>query len=76
MERKMKNFMNMVAEAAAKKEKFDKDLNSLKASLDQSVNSSEELFVNTAPKTGWLKGSFSYPWVLVCSIVPAIKGLF
>ncbi|PWJ69023.1 MULTISPECIES: hypothetical protein [unclassified Fibrobacter] len=72
----MKHFMNMVAEAAANKEKFDSDLNSLKVSLSQSVNSSEEVFVAPSPKTGWLKGSLSYPWVLICSIVPAIKEVF
>lgn len=72
----MNHFMNMVAEASANKEKFDNDLNTLKASLSQSIKDVDKVFVEAAPKTGWLKGSLSYPWVLICSIVPAIKEIF
>ncbi|SHL35388.1 hypothetical protein [Fibrobacter sp. UWEL] len=72
----MNHFMNIVAEATANKEKFDSDLNSLKASLSQSIKGDNDVIVKAAPKTGWLKGSLSYPWVLICSIAPAIKEIF
>lgn len=72
----MNHFMNMVAEATANKEKFDHDLNSLKASLARSVNSHESIAAKNIQRTGWLKGSLSYPWVLICSIAPAIKEIF
>lgn len=68
--------MNIVAEATANKEKFDNDLNNLKANLHQSIKDADKVFVEATPKTGWLKGSLSYPWVLICSIVPAIKEIF
>lgn len=69
-------FMSIVAGAAENKEKFESSMNSLKADLKQSVESAGEVQFTSAPRTGWLKGSLSYPWVLICSIVPAIKELF
>lgn len=70
-------FMNIIDSANLNKEKFDDSMESLKGSLQQSVEASNSLFVSdSAPKTGWLKGSLSYPWVLICTIAPAIKEIF
>ncbi len=69
-------FMSLVASAAANKEQFDNSMEDLKVSLQESVESPISVASPAAPKTGWLKGSLSYPWVLVCSIAPAIKEIF
>ncbi|MCF0224524.1 MAG: hypothetical protein HUK20_09650 [Fibrobacter sp.] len=71
-----KRFMSIVADAAESKEKFDSSIMHLKANLQQSLENIDSMRFTCAPRTGWLRGSFSYPWVLVCSIVPAIKELF
>lgn len=69
-------FKSIVADATANKEKFDNSMDHLKANLRQSVMSSEQGSFSASTKTGWLKGSLSYPWVLACTIVPALKELF
>lgn len=69
-------FENYIESASAKKESFDRNMDSIKESLQSSVKQNGPIFTTQPAKTGWLKGSLSYPWVLVCSIVPAIKELF
>lgn len=70
------HFMSIIAGAAENKEKFDSSMAGLKAELKQSIENASAVQFTSAPRTGWLKGSLSYPWVLICSIVPAIKELF
>lgn len=78
MEKIMSNrFMNIIDSANLNKEKFDSSMESLKGSLQQSVETTSNVFVSkSAPKTGWLRGSLSYPWVLICTIAPSLKELF
>ncbi len=73
----MTKFLNLVETANENKESFNSSMESLKGNLQESVKASGSVFVSApAPKTGWLKGSLSYPWVVVCSIVPSLKDLF
>lgn len=69
-------FENIIATASANKKNFELDLEGIKESLQASVKKGAPVYTAQPAKTGWLKGSLSYPWVLVCSIVPAIKELF
>lgn len=70
-------FMNIIDSANSSKEQFESSMESLKGSLQDSVKASSGTFVEAhAPKTGWLRGSLSYPWVLICTIAPAIKEIF
>lgn len=69
-------FENYIESASASKKSFERDLEGIKESLQASVENRAPVFTAQPAKTGWLKGSLSYPWVLVCSIVPAIKELF
>ncbi|MCQ2091063.1 MAG: hypothetical protein MJY85_00135 [Fibrobacter sp.] len=75
-------FMNIIDSANLNKEKFDDSMESLKDSLECSVKAAEvkpsvEYVSAQAPaSTGWLRGSLSYPWVLICTIAPVIEELF
>lgn len=70
-------FMSIIDSANLNKEKFDDSMESLKDTLENSVKASAPVYVNKAePKTGWLRGSLSYPWVLICTIAPVIEELF
>lgn len=68
-------FEKYIESASASKKMFDRELEGLKDSLQATVKK-PSVFVSQPAKTGWLKGSLSYPWVLICSIVPAIKEIF
>lgn len=70
-------FMNIIDSANCSKEQFESSMESLKDTLETSVKSSSPVYVSKSePKTGWLRGSLSYPWVLICTIAPAIKEIF
>lgn len=74
------NFANIVKEATSQKRLFDSSIEGVKDFLNQSIVSSakdDEIIRSTfaptkAPSTGWLRGSLSYPWVIVCIIIPAV----
>lgn len=69
--------MNIIDSANSSKEEFENSMESLKGCLQDSVEASSVVFASKpAPKTGWLRGSLSYPWVLICTIAPAIKEIF
>lgn len=68
-------FENYIESASTSKQTFNRSVEGIKESLQASVKSAHS-YVAPATTTGWLKGSLSYPWVLVCSLVPAIKELF
>lgn len=69
-------FRDFIDSANANKTTFDSSIEGVRNSLDAMTAVSGNPAVPTAAKTGWLKGSLSYPWVLVCSLVPSIKELF
>lgn len=70
-------FKNMINSASANKQEFETSIDSVRESLNDMVNTQESPIVAPNPaKTGWLKGSLSYPWVFVCSLVPSLKELF
>lgn len=70
------HFRNIIASANANKEQFDGSLEVIKDSLHASIANAAPEAVKAPATTGWLKGSLSYPWVLVCSIVPTLKDIF
>ena len=69
-------FEKYVSSASANKQAFDSSIERVRSSLHSSPNEFEAPIVYSSAKTGWLKGSLSYPWVLVCSLVPSLKDLF
>ncbi len=69
-------FKNFINSASANKQAFDSSIESVRSSLDNMVNTSSAPAVPSPAKTGWLKGSLSYPWVIVCSLVPSLKDMF
>ena len=69
-------FENFMTSASMNKQAFDSSIESVRNSLDAITNTASTPAVPSASTTGWLKGSLSYPWVLVCSLVPSLKDLF
>ena len=69
-------FKNFINSASANKQAFDSSIESVRSSLDNMVNTRSAPVVPSPAKTGWLKGSLSYPWVIVCSLVPSLKDMF
>ena len=73
------NFMNIVAKAAENKSLFDSSVESIKVALDDSVKVPPRSVSLTPPKTrfttGWLRGALSYPWAIVCLVIPAVLDL-
>lgn len=74
-------FLQMIGTAQESKRDFDMSVGYLKDSLHESVATaqSKPRKVEFAPQkvetTGWLKGALSYPWVVVCIVVPAIMEI-
>ncbi len=74
-------FLRMIDDAQECKRDFDMSVGFLKDSLHESVvtaHSKPGKVEFVAPKvetTGWLKGALSYPWVVVCIVVPAIMEI-
>lgn len=74
------NFANIIAAAASNKSSFDNSIESVKNLLDVSVQDSAKSLANIQKvefaekelRTGWLRGSLSYPWVVVCFIIPSV----
>lgn len=72
-------FLHIVESAKDNKQLFESSMMDLKDSLNESVRDAAfpeaKLYSMKAPKTettGWLRGALSYPWVVVCIVVPAI----
>lgn len=76
----MNNFAHIVDAASDKKRSFDSSIESVKDMLDKSVRGFHDVpsnigkmdFSDNGLRTGWLRGSLSYPWVIVCFIIPAV----
>lgn len=73
------NFMNMVAKAVENKSLFDTSVESIKEALDVSVKVTPKVVshmpTQARPTTGWLRGALSYPWAIVCLVIPAVLDL-
>jgi len=70
-------FKNFISSASASKLAFDSSIESVRCALQDTLDSIEPPTAVPSPaKTGWLKGYLSYPWVLICSLVPSLKELF
>lgn len=69
-------FENFINSASANKQAFESSIESVRSELDSMVSSNIARAVPSPAKTGWLKGSLSYPWVIVCSLVPSLKDMF
>ena len=70
------HFENFIYSAAESKRAFDSSIDGVRSSLNSMTSSAGTPAVPSAARTGWLRGSLSYPWVLVCSLVPSLKDLF
>ena len=74
-------FLQMVDSAQESKREFDLSVVYLKDSLHESIATAQSKAqqVSFSPSkvqtTGWLRGSLSYPWVVICSIIPAVMEL-
>ena len=69
-------FKNFVNSACENKAAFDSTIGEVRSSLDSLMSPAANPAVPSASKTGWLRGSLSYPWVIVCSLGPSLKDLF
>ena len=74
-------FLQMVGSAQESKREFDLSVVYLKDSLHESVTTAQSKMqqvtfsANKVQTTGWLRGSLSYPWVIICSIIPAVMEM-
>jgi hypothetical protein len=68
-------FENILNSASANKQAFDSSIAEVRRSLHDSLHEGNATVTATPAKTGWLKGSLSYPWVIVCSLIPSLKDL-
>lgn len=74
------NFTHIINAAASQKRSFDTSIESVKNILDESIQNSIQVqrnvhkveFAQKEFRTGWLRGSLSYPWVIVCFIIPSV----
>ena len=81
----MKNsFKCYIDSAAAQKKQFEESVDNVKDSLTKVImESSSHDFkeLNIASNepvyssTGWLKGALSYPWAIVCLVIPAVLDM-
>ena len=75
------NFMDIVSKASANKDKFDSSVEEIVDALDTSVKVAANRTWATQRQhtpiqtTGWLRGALSYPWVVVCVVLPVIFEL-
>ena len=69
-------FKNFIDSASVSKQAFDTSIEGVRSSLESMIASNNTPVVPSPAKTGWLKGSLSYPWVIVCSLVPSLKDFF
>lgn len=78
------NFKHMIESASLRKQSFDYSVKNLKNDLEQDVRmgtfvrnakTSNELPRVDLFRTGWLRGSLSYPWILVCIVIPAVLDM-
>lgn len=78
-------FLQMIEEASANKQVFDRSVKNVQRTLDKTV---EEASMDAAPETmniarmakpveatGWLRGALSYPWAIVFILTPALLDL-
>ena len=74
-------FLHIIDSAQESKRVFDLSVDYLRDSLHESVataqSKSQSVSFNTSKvqTTGWLKGSLSYPWVVLCTIIPAVMEM-
>ena len=74
-------FLQMIDSAQESKRQFDMSVVYLKDSLHESVKTAHSdmqqvsFDTNKVQTTGWLKGALSYPWVIVCTIIPAVMEM-
>ena len=72
-------FEHYYESATASKKQFDASVCSVKEALQVSLNTSRaRIFVcdHSEPvSTGWLRGSLSYPWAIVCIVIPAVLNM-
>ena len=72
-------FEHYYESATASKKQFDASVCSVKEALQVSLNTSRaRIYVreNSKPvSTGWLRGSLSSPWAIVCIVIPAVLNM-
>lgn len=76
-----KNIENYVHAAYANQKEFQKSVELVKSALRTSINNSSdtelpyEVVPQQVSRTGWLKGFLSYPWMMICTIIPVLESL-
>ncbi len=73
-------FEHIFESAAASKEQFDASVSCVRDALQESLKGSIQtpVIVKSAePRmgSGWLRGALSYPWAIVCIIIPAVLDM-
>ena len=74
-------FLLFLDSAQESKREFDLSVTYLKDSLHESVATAQSKVQQVSfnksgmQTTGWLKGSLSYPWVIICTIIPAVMEM-
>ena len=72
-------FEHYYESATASKKQFDASVCSVKEALQVSLNTSRaRIYVrdNSKPvSTGGPRGSLSYPWAIVCIVIPAVLNM-
>lgn len=66
--------------ATANKKQFDESVSSVRDALQDSLKGTVQAPVYTKPAenrmgSGWLRGALSYPWAIVCIIIPAVLDM-
>lgn len=78
------NFKQKIESASLLKQRFDYSMENLKEDLEKDIQGSttdskymeiNNLPVSTQIRTGWLRGALSYPWMLVCIVIPAVLDM-
>ena len=71
----------MIDSAQESKRDCDLSVVYVKESLHQSIKTAHSNMqrvtfdTDKVQTTGWLKGALSYPWVIVCTIIPAVMEM-
>lgn len=70
-------FEHFFVSATANKKQFDASVCNVKDALEAAMRKDAPIYrMNSKPvTTGWLRGSLSYPWAIVCIVIPAVLNM-
>lgn len=76
-----KNFESFIHAAYTNKMEFSNSMESVKLAIKATIKdtSFSGIQYSSLPqktnRTGWLKGFLSYPWMMICTIIPVLESL-